>query len=140
VGPAGKDGSASIVLKARGGAPVTAAHGASTDVPLSSAGWTQAAGDVNLITGSVDIKIPATCTGSFGNALTISIDGVPNTFAVAPTGPASATATIPFVVSEVMEPGAAKQHTASAKLTNSCTKAGEDYTASNVKLDVLTFH
>jgi hypothetical protein len=127
-------------VKAHGGGAVTAPHGASTDVPLSGASWTQGAGDVNLITGSVDIGIPATCTGSFGNALSVLIDGVPNTFAVAPTAPASTTATIPFVISEVMEPGAGKQHTVTAKLSNSCTKGGEDYTVNNVKMDVLSFH
>jgi hypothetical protein len=139
-GPAGANGSASIVLRARGTGSVAAPSGASTNVPLSSATWTQAANDLNLITGSVDLHIPATCTGSFGNALSIAIDGVPNTFAVAPTAPASATVTVPFAVSEVMEPGAAKQHTVTAALANSCTKSGEDYTVSNVKLDVLTFH
>jgi hypothetical protein len=139
-GPAGRDGSASIVMRARGNGTVTAPNGASTNVPLSGATWTQAAGDLNLITGSVDIGIPGTCTGSFGNALTISIDGVPNTFAVAPTAPASATATIPFAVSEVMEPGSSRQHTATAKLGNSCTKSGESYQVSNVRMDVLSFH
>jgi hypothetical protein len=139
-GPAGQNGSASVVMKARGSGTVTAPNAAATNVPLSGASWTQAASDVNLITGSVDIGIPATCTGSFGNALVVSIDGVPNTFAVAPTAPASTTATIPFAVSELMEPGSSRQHTATAKLGNSCTKSGEDYRVSNVKMDVLSFH
>jgi hypothetical protein len=139
-GPAGKDGSASIVMRARGNGTVTAPTGASTNVPLSGATWTQAASDLNLITGSVDIGIPGTCTGSFGNALTVSVDGVPNTFAVAPTAPASTTATIPFAVSELMEPGSSRQHTVTAKLANSCTKSGEDYRVSNVRMDVLSFH
>jgi hypothetical protein len=39
-----------------------------------------------------------------------------------------------------MEPGASTQHTITAKLGNSCTKSGEDYTVSNVKVDVVTFH
>lgn len=139
-GPAGLNGSASIAMKARGTATVTAPHGASTPVPLSGATWSQASGDVNLITGSVDLGIPAACTGSFGNSLAISVDGVPNTFAVAPTAPASTTVTVPFVVSEVMEPTATKQHTITAALGNSCTKSGEDYSVSNVRLDVITFH
>jgi hypothetical protein len=138
-GPAGADGSASIVSKARDAGTVTAPHGTSTNVPLSGGTWTQAANDVDLLTGSVRLGIPSACTGSFGNALVISVDGIPNTFAIAPTAPASTTVTIPFVVSELMEPGASAQHTLSAKLSDSCTKAGEDYTVSNVKADVLTF-
>jgi hypothetical protein len=47
---------------------------------------------------------------------------------------------MPFVVSELMEPGGSAHRTITAKLSNSCTKAGEDYTVSNVKVDVLTFH
>jgi hypothetical protein len=139
-GPAGRDGSAGVVMRAHGTGGVTAPHGASADAPLSGATWTQASADLNLITGSVDIGIPATCSGSVGNALVISVDGVPNTFALAPTAPASKTVSVPFVISELMEPGAAKQHTLTAKLWNSCTKSGEDYTANNVKVDVVNFH
>jgi hypothetical protein len=139
-GPAGQNGSASVAIRARGNGAVTAPDGAATDVPLSGATWTQAPNDVDLVTGSVDLGIPATCTGSFGNALTILIDGIPNTFAVAPTAPASTTATVPFAVSELMEPGSSRQHTVTAKLGNSCTKSGEDYRVSNVKVDVLSFH
>ena len=139
-GPAGQDGSASIVMKAVSTGAVTAPNGASTNVPLSAATWTQGANDLDLITGSVDLRIPATCTGSFGNALAISIDGVPNTFAVAPTAPASGTVTVPFAVSEITQPGASKAHTVTASLGNSCTKSGEAYTVSNVKVDVLAFH
>jgi hypothetical protein len=139
-GPAGQNGTGSIVLKAASTGAVTAPHGASTNVPLSSATWTQGANDLNLITGSVDLRVPATCTGSFGNALAISVDGVANTFAVAPTAPASATVTVPFAVSEIMQPGASKSHTITASLGNSCTKSGEDYAVNNVKIDVVAFH
>jgi hypothetical protein len=139
-GPAGANGTASVAMRASASGTVTAPHGASTDVPLSGASWTQGASDLNLITGSMQLGIPASCTGSFGNALIVSVDGVANTFATAPTGPASTTATIPFVISELMEPGASKQHTVSIKLGNSCAKAGEDYKVSNVKIDVVSFH
>jgi hypothetical protein len=139
-GPAGLNGSASLVMKGRSAGSVSASHGTSTQVPLSGASWTQAPGEMSLITGSVSIGIPASCTGSFGNALAISVDGIPNTFALAPTAPASTTATIPFVVSEVMEPSSSATHTITAALSNSCTKSGEDYTVSNAKIDVVSFH
>ena len=140
VGPPGHNGSGSIVATARGTGSVTAPHQASTDVPVTGASWTQLANDVNLLTGSMSITIPASCTGSFGNALVVSVDGTPNSFAIAPTAPASTTQTIPLVVSELMEPGADMHHTITASLANSCTKSGEDFTVSNVKLDVLSFH
>jgi hypothetical protein len=139
-GAAGKDGSASVVMAARETGNVTAPHGAATDVPLADASWTQGGNDVNLLMGSMQIGIPSSCTGSFGNSLVLSVDGIPNTFALAPTVPASTTVTVPFVVSEVMEPGSTAQHLVTAKLMNTCTKSGEDYSVSNVKVDAVNFH
>jgi hypothetical protein len=140
MGPAGHDGSASVALRARSTGSTTAPHGASTTVPLSSASWTQAPNDLDLITGSMAVSIPASCTGSFGNSLVISVDGTPVTFGLAPTAPASTTETVPFAVSELMEPGGDTQHTIKAALANTCTKSGEDYSVSNVKIDVAAFH
>ena len=140
MGPAGHDGSASVALRARGTGSTTAPHGTSTTVPLTGASWTQAANDLDLITGSMVVSIPASCTGSFGNSLIISVDGKPVTFGLAPTAPASTTETVPFMVSELMEPGADTQHTIKAALANTCTKSGEDYSVSNVKIDVAAFH
>lgn len=139
-GPAGKDGNASIVVTARGTGTVTAPHGAATAVPLTGASWTQAANDLNLITGSMQVRIPSACTGSYGNALVVSLDGIPNTFAVAPTAPASSTVTVPFTLSELLDPGSSTPHTITTKLANTCTKSGEDFVISNVKIDVLKLH
>jgi hypothetical protein len=139
-GSAGLDGSASVVMTAHEAGSVTAPHGASTTVPLTGGSWTQAANDVNLITGSMDVSVPSSCTGSFGNSLVVSVDGAPNTFALAPTAPGGNTVTVPFVVSELMQPGASSQHTVTAKLANTCTKAGEDYAVSNVKISAVNFH
>jgi hypothetical protein len=138
-GAPGHDGSSSVAMRARGTGTVTAPHGSGTTVPLSGGTWTQAGGDLNLITGSVTLQIPQACTGSFGNAVVMSVDGIPNTFALAPTAPANTTVTIPLVVSEVMEPGATTQHTLTAKLQNSCTKSGEDYVLTDAKIDVVNF-
>jgi hypothetical protein len=139
-GPAGHDGSAAISARVRGTGSVTAPHQASTNVPLTGVSWTQAANDLNLITGSMSVGIPASCTGSFGNELVVSVDGTPTTIGLAPTAPAKSTVTVPFVVGEVMEPGSDTQHTIKASMANTCSKSGEDYTISNVKADVVTFH
>lgn len=139
-GPAGADGNASIVMRSQAGGAVTAPHGAATDIPLNGATWTQGANDLNLIAGSVTIKTPASCTGSFGNSFLLSVDGVPATFGVAPNAPVSTTMTIPIAVGSLMEPGASTPHQITAKLANSCTKSGEDYTVTGAKLDVLSFH
>jgi hypothetical protein len=85
------------------------------------------------------VQVPASCTGSFGNSLVISVDGQAQTFAVAPTAPASSTVTVPLVVGTLTEPDDNTQHTVTAAFANSCTKSGEDYTVSDVKLDVLKF-
>jgi hypothetical protein len=138
-GPSGANGDASVVARARGTGSVSAPHGASTNVPIGSATWTQATGEMDLITGSVTLAIPSSCTGSFGNSLIISVDGTPATFAVAPSSPASTTVTMPVNVTSVMEPSASASHTLTASLGNSCTKGGEDYTVNDVKLDVVKF-
>jgi hypothetical protein len=139
-GPQGQDGNASIVLRARGTTPVTVPHGASTNIPLTGTTWTQGANDLNLVTGAMTIETPSSCTGSFGNAVVISVNGVPNTFVVAPTAPANTSVTVPVVVSDVTEPGTGTPQTITAKLANTCTKSGEDYTVTNAKIDVLAFH
>jgi hypothetical protein len=138
-GPAGVDGSGAVQIRAASSGTLGAPHGARTSVPLSGASWTQAAGDLDLVVGSVTLQTPSTCTGSFGNALVISVDGTATTFAFAPTAPASSTVTLPVAVAGIMEPGASTSHSISAALANSCTKSGEDYTVNNVKLDVLKF-
>jgi hypothetical protein len=138
-GPNGLDGNGAVQIRATGAGSVVAPHGASTSVPLSGGSWTQAASDLDLVVGSVTLQTPATCTGSFGNALVINVDGNATTFAIAPTAPASSTVTMPIAVAGIMEPGASASHSVSASLANSCTKAGEDYTVSNVKLDVVKF-
>jgi hypothetical protein len=138
-GAAGANGSAAIIARARGTSTVSAPHGASTSVPVSGGTWTQAAGEVDMLMGSATITVPSSCTGSFGNSLTLNVDGTPATFAVAPTAPAGSTITVPIVVTSVMEPASSANHTVTAALGNSCTKGGEDYTVSNVKVDVVKF-
>jgi hypothetical protein len=139
-GPAGANGTGSVVLKTQGTGSVDAAHGANTPIPLSGNSWTQGANELNLLAGAVTLKTPATCTGSFGNSVLINVDGTTNTFAVAPTAPPNATITVPVVVGSVMEPGSSLQHQLSASLANSCTKDGENFTVTGLKLDVLSFH
>ena len=139
-GPSGANGNGSIVMRAHGTGSVTAAHGASTDIPLTGATWTQGTNDLNLIAGSLTIKTPPACTGSFGNSVIVSVDGTPTTIGIAPNAPASTNVTVPLVVGELMEPGASTPHQITAKLANSCTKSGEDYGVTGAKLDVLSFH
>jgi hypothetical protein len=70
----------------------------------------------------------------------VSVDGTTSTFGVAPNAPASGNVTVPIAVGELMEPGTGTPHQITAKLANSCTKSGEDYTVTGAKLDVLSFH
>jgi hypothetical protein len=109
-------------------------------VPLTGGSWTQAPGELDLIAGSVTLKTPSACTGSFGNSLVVSVDGTATTFGVAPQTPPSTSVTVPLVVGTLTEPGASTQHHVTASLANSCTKAGEDFTVNQVKLDVLKFN
>jgi hypothetical protein len=139
-GPAGPPGGAYIGARAGSTASVTATHGKSTDVPLTGGDWTQAAGEVDLVAGSVTVKTPPSCTGSFGNALVVSIDGTAATFGVPPQTPPSPTVTVPLLVGTLTEPTSSTQHHVTAALGNSCTKAGEDFTVTGVKLDVLKFN
>jgi hypothetical protein len=137
-GPQGASGGATVGARARmSGGSVTAPNGAKTSVPLSANSWTQLSSELDLITGSMTVQVPASCTGSFGNSLTISVDGVPQTFASAPTAPASGTVTMPLNVGTLTDPGQSVQHTVTASFGNSCTKSGENYTVSDVKLDIV---
>jgi hypothetical protein len=59
------------------------------------------------------------------------------TFALAPTAPASGTVTMPFNVGTLTETTQSTPHTVTASFGNSCTKDGESFTVSDVKLDVI---
>jgi hypothetical protein len=129
-----------IAARARlSSSPVVAKHQDWTAVPLTGNTWTQPADAVQLVAGTVRLKIPAKCTGSFGNALTLAVDDAPLTFATAPNEPASKTVTMPFIVGTLSEPGQDTKHTLTAKFGSSCTQAGEDYTIEELKVDVISF-
>jgi hypothetical protein len=139
-GPAGPPGGAYIGARAHSTGSVQAPHGSSTNVPLTGDGWTQGAGELDLLAGTMTIKTPPACTGSFGNTLVISVDGKATTFGVPPQTPPSSSVTVPLLVGTLMEPGSSTQHHVTAALGNSCTKNGEDFTVDQVKLDVLKFN
>jgi hypothetical protein len=137
-GPQGLPGGATVGARATmSGSSVSAPKGASTSVPLTGNTWTQLASELDLITGSLTVQIPSSCTGSFGNALVVSVDGTPQTFATAPTAPASGTVTVPFNVGTLTDPGQSVAHTVTTSFGNSCTGSGENYTVTGVKLDVV---
>jgi hypothetical protein len=137
--PTGTNGTSSIGARARASS-VVATKGGGTNIPLSGNSWTQAAGEIELLAGTVAITVPSSCTGGFGNALTLSVDGNATTFAAAPVPPASGTVTMPFVIGTLSEPSQATQHKLTAKFGNSCSKDGENYTIKDLKIDVLKFH
>lgn len=136
-GPPGAAGGATVSFRTHATGAVSAPHGASTNVPLSDTTWSQAGGELNLIAGAITIQTPSSCTGSFGNALVVSVDGTPTTIGIAPTAPASSTLTVPVLVGTLTEPAGGTSHRLTAALANSCTKAGEDYGVSSVKLSVI---
>jgi hypothetical protein len=138
--PAESGGPGNIGARARTTSSVVAKHGGWTDIPLSGNPWTQSSQELELVAGTVQFRIPARCTGAFGNALVLSVDGTATTFASAPSAPASGTLTVPFIIGTLSEPGHEAQHKLSARFGNSCTKDGEDYTIKDVKVDVLKFH
>jgi hypothetical protein len=139
-GPAGRAGGAYIGAKAHSTGSVGAPHGSSTNVPLTGGGWTQDANELDLLAGSMTVKTPPSCSGSFSNSLVVSVDGKATTFGVPPQVPASSSVTVPLLVGTLTEPGSSTQHQVTAALTNSCTKDGEDFTVNDVKLDVLKFN
>lgn len=128
-----------IAARVRLAAPVAAKKQDWTPVTLIDNTWTQGANDLQLIAGTVRLTIPAKCTGSFGNALTLMVDDAPITFATAPTEPAGTTMTLPFLVGTLSEPGQEATHTMTAKFGSSCTQEGEEFKVEEIKVDVLTF-
>ena len=139
-GPAGPAGGAHVGARARSTGSVVAPHGTSTNVPISSNSWTQEADELDLIAGTMTVKTPAACTGSFGTALVVNVDGKSTTFGVPPQTPPSSSVTVPILVGTVTEPGSSTQHQMTASLGNSCTQDGEDFTVDDLKLDVLKFN
>jgi hypothetical protein len=139
--PAGGGGGANVGARARTTGPVQAKHGTSTEVALSGGSWTQNAGELELLAGTMVVTMPGNCTGGFGNALALSVDGQPVTFAPALSAPGagSTTVTIPFAVGTLAEPGKDTPHTLTAKFTNTCSKDGEDFTVRAVQVDILKF-
>jgi hypothetical protein len=137
--PAVPGGAGSIGATARLTSPVVATKGGSTDIQLTGNTWTQPTTELELLAGTVTFGIPTSCTGGFGNALTLSVDGNATTFAAAPVPPASGTVTMPFIIGTLSEPSKDTQHKLTAKFGNSCTKNGENYTIKDVKVDVLLF-
>jgi len=96
--------------------------------------------ELELVAGTVKFTIPKSCTGGFGNALVLSVDGAATTFASVPGPPTSGTVTVPFLIGTLSEPGQNTDHKLTAKFTDTCSKAGEDYKIDDVKIDVLKFH
>jgi hypothetical protein len=137
--PGGAAGPGSIGARVRGTSAV-AKHGGSTDIPLTGNTWTQPAAELELVAGTVKITIPSSCTGGFGNALLLSVDGNATTFASIPGPPTKGTVTLPFLIGTLSEPGKDTDHKLTAKFTDTCTKAGEDYKIEDVKIDVLKFN
>jgi len=140
--PAAGDGHAAV--RSRSDSPIVAKHGTWTPVHLTENTWTQAGDELDLIAGTMDITVPKSCAGGFGNALTLSVDDKAVTFAAAPSpapgASAPSTVTMPFQVGTLSEPGQEANHTLSAKFGSSCTQDGEDYSIDKVKVDVLKFH
>jgi hypothetical protein len=136
-GAPGPAGGATVTMRTHSTGAVTAPHGTSTAVPLAADGWTQAAGELNLIAGTITVHVPSACTGSFGNALIVSVDGAPATVGLVPTAPASKTVTIPIAVGTLMDSAKQTTHRLTAAVANSCTKDGEDFGVSDMSLDVV---
>lgn len=128
-----------IVARVRLSSPVTALEGRWTAIQLTGATWTQPAGSLHLLAGTMHVMTPASCTGSIGNAMLLSVDGRPVTFASAPTEPGSRPATLPFVVGTLADPGRTTKHTLSAKFGSSCAGDGEHYVVSGLEIEVLEF-
>ena len=138
--PIGRVGGSSIGARARSTSAVVAKHGGSADIPLTDNTWTQGADELELLAGTVVISNPASCTGGFGNVLTLTVDGKAVTFAAAPAAFQAGTTTVPFLIGTLSEPGRDTTHTLTAKFANACTKGGEDFKVDNVQVDVLKFH
>jgi len=128
-----------IVAHARLTDHITAKHGDWTPIGLTGGKWVQKADELNLVAGTMEIQIPAACTGSFGNALTLSVDGDPLTFASAPNEPKGKTVRLPFLIGTLSEPGKDAEHTLTAKFGSSCSQDKEDFVVTGVSVDVLTF-
>jgi hypothetical protein len=129
-GPAG----AEVLARARATAPVAASGGAGADVPLTGNTWSQAAGEDEIVFGTVTLQAPAACNAGMDYfSVPIYLDGsLVSSFSA--YSPPSGTTT--FVLPLAFAPAADTSHTLVAKAQESCT-SGSHYTVTDLKLDVL---
>jgi hypothetical protein len=152
-GAPGRDGAAVVARVRSTGSVETPADGSSVSLPLTSATWTQAANEVDLLPyGDVKITLPDSnhcstagsppnVTGGFVDVfISVYVDGSLVSSTTIP-GPADGGTKHPRLPAPtyLYEPGSAAAHTVTAKFSSQCDATAEhaSVTVSDLTLDVI---
>jgi hypothetical protein len=127
--------------------------------PLTGRFWTQGAAETQLLYGQVTVRHPTACdppvppppappppAGTHGAAIvSLDLDGViaGSSSAIFHPGLAGHTRTFGIFFfgggNALLAPGSHTEHVATARVTDSCAGAGQDYTFESLKIDVISF-
>jgi Collagen triple helix repeat (20 copies) len=114
--------------------------------PLTANTWTQRAGETDLLVAQVDVHSPAVCdkAGEYEPYayLTVNLDGaaVGSGYVSFYPGSGGRTQTIGlyfYPVSALLAPDDPVSHVVTARVTDTCAGAGQDFTFESFKLDVI---
>ena len=118
-----------------------------TSWPLTANLWTQRAGETDLLFGTVEVRRPAACApqgGEYGYAyVNVLIDGDPagSGYVGFYEGSAGRTERVGlyfYPTGALPAPDSNTAHVVSARVYDSCTGAGENFTFTSFRLDVIS--
>lgn len=149
-GPQGERGSA-VKTRIRSDAEIkTGATGWPGKVwPLTGNIWTQDAAELDLLFGEVMVTYPATCgkTGEYPSwgSVSLLVDGVSvaSAYVYFYEGSANRQQTLAFSFypsNALLDPGAPLAHALTARVIDTCTGAGEEFTFDALKISVLALN
>ena len=115
--------------------------------PLTGHTWPQAAGETQFLFATVQVRLPEACTGAGTNppfgTIGVFVDGHSIGSAYAYFHPSGAgrlqSAGFSFYPSSaLLGPDAGLTHVLTARVLDSCTETGQDFTFDSLKIDVVS--
>jgi hypothetical protein len=146
-GPVGPAGS-TLATRVRSASQVSTGSAPPPGVswPLTGNIWTQEAGESELMLGQVQVRFPSACDSpdqySAYAIVNLLIDGeyVGSGYVTFYAGQGGRTQTIGlyfYPMAGLMAPDAALNHIMTAKVSDSCTGTGQDFTFESFKVDII---
>lgn len=146
-GPEGERGPAGTAIAARVRAAreiTSSTQHESVPWPLTSNIWTQGAGETELLFGVAEVRLPTACDAQNQSAyayLSVLIDGEfvgSGYVGFYPEGPRTQRVGINFYpVAALMAPDSDSSHLVTARVSDSCAGADQNFTFTSFRLDIV---